>query len=73
MIMNGLEGVHYVRRENSMIIDYPEGIDATNTPYSNVLGLYGDKRKMCMFVPNDYANEIAAVTSVMRQYLSSME
>lgn len=103
MIMNGLEGVHYIRRENSMIIDYPEGIDATNTPYSNILGLYGDKRKMCMFAPNedsfyelsenytqkalekqsialgytfnqtDYANEIAAVTSVMSQYLSSLE
>ena len=103
MIMNGLEGVHYVCRENSMIIDYPEGIDATNTPYSNVLGLYGDKRKMHMFAPNedsfyerseeytqkavekksvalgytfdqtDYANEIAAVTSVMNQYLSSLE
>ena len=103
MIMNGIEGVHYITRENSKIVDYPEGIDGTNSPYLNLLGLYGDKRNMHMFAPNedsfytrsdeytaealtrqsaalgytfdqtDYANEIAAVSAVMSQYLSSLE
>lgn len=54
MIMNGLEGVHYVRTaEGSKIIDFAEGLDGTNTPYMNLLGIYGDKREMSMFVPNE--------------------
>ncbi|MBQ9612179.1 MAG: ABC transporter substrate-binding protein [Lachnospiraceae bacterium] len=103
MIMNGLEGVHYIAREGSKIIDYPEGMDGTNTTYNNILGLYGDKRNMSMFSPNedsfytrseeytsnalknqsaalgytfvseDYTNQIAQITSVLNQYLSSLE
>lgn len=103
IIMNGIEGVHYVKNEGSMIISYPEGIDGTNTLYSNPLGIYGDKMNLYMFEPNedsfyersreytenalkmpssalgysfvsdDYQNEIAAITSVMNQYLSTLE
>lgn len=52
LLMNGIEGKHYVKNGDSMIVSYPEGIDGTNTPYNNVLGIYGDKRNMCMFEPN---------------------
>ena len=103
LIMNGIEGVHYVKNEGSMIISYPEGIDGTNTLFSNPLGIYGDKMNLYMFEPNEdsfyersreytekaltitssalgysfvsdsYQNEIAAITSVMNRYLSSLE
>ncbi len=52
LLMNGVEGKHYVKNGDSMIVSYPEGIDGTNTPYNNVLGIYGDKRNMYMFEPN---------------------
>ncbi len=52
VITNGLEEKHYVKTEGSKIISYPEGVDGTNTPYNNVLGLYGDKRNLYMFAPN---------------------
>lgn len=103
LIKSGIEGVHYVKNGDSMIISYPEGIDGTNTPYSNLLGLYGDKRLMYMFAPNtdafyeesdayteraleckspalgytfdsaDFQTEIASITSVINQYVTSLE
>ena len=42
-LMNyGIEGVHYVTREGSRIIDYPEGVDATNCGYGAFIGTYGN-------------------------------
>lgn len=103
LLMNGIEGNHYVKNGDSMIISYPEGIDGTNTPYNNVLGIYGDKRNMYMFEPNkdsfytdsdaytenalkfqskalgytfnsdDYQTEMAAISSVINQYVTTLE
>lgn len=53
LLMNGIEGTHYVKNGDSMIISYPEGINGTNTSYNNTLGIYGDKRNMYMFEPNE--------------------
>lgn len=103
LLMNGVEGNHYVKNGESMIISYPEGINGTNTPYNNVLGIYGDKRNMYMFEPNkesfyaesdaytenalkypslalgytfnsdDFQTEMAAISSVISQYVTTLE
>lgn len=103
LVMNGIEGEHYIKHEGSKIISYPEGIDGTNTTYNNFLGVYGDKRNLYMFEPNEdsfydrsveytanavkhpsvalgycfsvdaCANEVAAITSVLNKYLTSLE
>ncbi len=52
LIQNGIEGTHWVKTDDAKIISYPEGMDGTNTPFSNPLGIYGDKRNVHMFVPN---------------------
>lgn len=36
LLINGVEGVHYVRNEEEGVICYPEGMDAANTSYSSV-------------------------------------
>lgn len=101
----GLENVSYEfveRGEGSRgIIDYPEGVNANNTPYNMALGIYGDKNsqpkwkpltmdfykdvetfneevskngKTCtigyVFDSSSVATEIAAVESVMSQYVA---
>ncbi len=44
LIMNGIEGLHYVMTETEGIIDFPEGIDSSNSPFYNQLGFWGDRR-----------------------------
>ena len=39
----GIEGKHYVTREGSHIVDYPEGIDAGSVGYGHTIGTYGDQ------------------------------
>ena len=103
LIQNGIEGTHWVKTDDAKIIDFPDGINGTNTPFSNPLGIYGDKRNLYMFVPNtpdfysiseqytadaltkpsialgysfvsdDYTTEIAAISSVLSQYLTTLE
>ncbi len=72
LLMNGIEGKHYVKNGDSMIVSYPEGIDGTNTPYNNVLGIYGDKRNMYMFEPNkdSFYTDSDAYTENALQYPS---
>ena len=36
LLINGLEGEHYVKDEAAGILTYPEGVDASNTTYSSV-------------------------------------
>ena len=45
LIMNGIEGTHFnvVDKDNG-VIAFADGIDATNSPYYNLLGLWGDRR-----------------------------
>ena len=38
----GIEGKHYVTRENSRIVDYPEGVDGGSVGYGHFIGTYGD-------------------------------
>ena len=45
-LMNyGIEGKHYVTREGSQIIGYPEGVDPTSCGYGSFIGTYGDVSK----------------------------
>ena len=47
LIQWGIEGKHYVMLdEETNLIGFPEGIDATSSGYYNTLGLYGDTRKI---------------------------
>ena len=36
LLINGLEGTHYVKNEANGVLTYPEGVDASNTTYSSV-------------------------------------
>lgn len=36
LLINGLEGTHYVKDEENGVLTYPEGVDASNTTYSSV-------------------------------------
>ena len=40
----GIEGKHYVTREGSHIVDYPEGVDAGTVGYGHTIGTYGDQK-----------------------------
>jgi putative aldouronate transport system substrate-binding protein len=45
LILRGIQGEHWVMaNEAEGFIDYPEGMDATNTPYLNLFGVWGDRR-----------------------------
>lgn len=47
LIQWGIEGTHYVvLDEETNLIGFPEGVDASNSGYYNTLGLYGDTRKV---------------------------
>jgi putative aldouronate transport system substrate-binding protein len=39
----GIEGKHYVTREGSHIVGYPEGVDAGTVGYGHTIGTYGDQ------------------------------
>jgi len=46
LIYHGIEGEHWNFREGSdRLIEYPEGVDASNTPYQTILNVWGDKSK----------------------------
>ncbi|MDY3920132.1 MAG: ABC transporter substrate-binding protein [Candidatus Limivivens sp.] len=54
LIYRGIENVHYVRVEGTEhVVDWPEGIDNSNTPYSAILNVWGDKMKDLVMPPND--------------------
>ena len=36
LLINGIEGEHYLMDEENGVLTYPEGVDATNTTYSSV-------------------------------------
>lgn len=62
-IMNyGIEGTHYVTREGSRIIGYPEGVDAMSCGYGNFVGTYGDISKTYQREPltDEFVNNISA-------------
>ena len=46
LISYGVEGTHYVTREGSRIIQYPEGTDATSVGYGSFIGPFGDSTKI---------------------------
>lgn len=52
LLYRGIEGTHYNFVEGSdCVVEYPEGIDASNTPYSAVLNVWGDKMKDYVMAP----------------------
>ncbi len=50
LILNGIEGTHFqvVDKDNG-VIAFADGLDATTSPYYNLLGLWGDRRKEYTF------------------------
>lgn len=67
LIMWGIEGEHYVMLDKETgYIGFPEGITATNSPYYNTLGIWGDARKVYSFskfstqAANDAYTELAS-------------
>lgn len=44
LILNGIEGTHWVKTDKPKVIAFPEGVDAKTSGYYNSLGLYGDRR-----------------------------
>lgn len=50
----GVEGVHYNHVDGTeYTIEFPEGIDRTNTPYAAILNVWGDKLKDYVMAPKD--------------------
>lgn len=50
----GIEGVHYNRVEGTEnMVEFPEGIDRSNTTYAAILNVWGDKLKDYVMEPND--------------------
>ena len=52
----GLEGSSYEivekgEKEGQMVVRYPEGVDAANTPYNSPLHVFGDKTTIAVFEP----------------------
>lgn len=58
LIMYGIEGVHY-EKISEHIIDYPEGVSYSTSPYAYVVSSYGDESlsyKRSPATETDYAN-----------------
>lgn len=54
LLYRGIEGTHWNFAEGSdCVVEYPEGIDNSNTPYSAVLNVWGDKMKDYVMAPLD--------------------
>lgn len=54
LVYRGIEGVHWNYQEGSdTVVEYPEGIDASNTPYQAILNVWGDKSKDYVIAPLD--------------------
>lgn len=74
LIYRGIEGVHWNFKEGSdCMIEYPEGIDSSNTPYPVLLNVWGDKTKDYLLPPFDenYYDTLKAFNeSVEDQYVS---
>lgn len=70
----GIEGVHYNRIEGTeSMVEFPEGIDRSNTPYSAVLNVWGDKLKDLVMAPKDdtyYDTMRAFNESIQEEYTS---
>ncbi|HHV12350.1 MAG TPA: extracellular solute-binding protein [Clostridiales bacterium] len=50
LILNGIEGTHYkVVDPDNNVIAFADGLDATNSPYYNLLGFWGDRRNEYTF------------------------
>lgn len=67
----GIEGTDYVVVEDNgtdKLIDYPEGLNNTTVPYYQMFGVYGQRMKWLIRVPNsiDYNNNL-------RQFDASIE
>lgn len=66
LLYRGVEGVHWSFAEGSdCVVEFPEGIDQSNTPYSAVLNVWGDKMKDYVMDPLDetYYDQMKAFNS----------
>ncbi len=69
LIMWGIEGEHYVVKDASInLIDFPEGVTATNSSYYNTLGIWGDARHMYTFSANNTQEKNDAYTAEASQH-----
>lgn len=57
LLSNGIEGVSYqvveTLDDGRVIVDYPEGVNATNVPYTGTVPVYGDALRTPKKVPVD--------------------
>ena len=51
LLSNGIEGKHYVKTDDPMIITYPEGVTVGTTGYNMPFGIFGDKMKKYAWAP----------------------
>ncbi len=51
LLKYGIEGTHYTKTDDTGIIKYPDGVNATNVGYIQPLGVFGDKSKMFQMEP----------------------
>ena len=70
----GIEGTHYNRVEGTeRMVEFPEGIDRTNTPYAAILNVWGDKLKDYVMEPSNdgyYDMMVGFNNSIQEQYTS---
>ena len=54
LIYWGIEGTHYLRVDGTEnMVEFPEGVDRSNTPYAAILNVWGDKLKDYVMEPKD--------------------
>ncbi|MDD2375378.1 MAG: ABC transporter substrate-binding protein [Eubacteriales bacterium] len=74
LVYRGIEGKHWQFVEGSeTVVEYPEGIDMTNTPYIAILNVWGDKLKDYVMAPFDetyYEMMHAFNDSIKEEYTS---
>ena len=72
LLKNGIEGVHYVKTDEDLVIEYPEGVTAETSTYMEPLGLYGDRRKEMQYssVVSAAENEAWTENNMKKKYKS---
>ncbi len=73
LLQFGIEDVDYVvveENEKDVLIDYPEGLDNTTIPYYQMFGVYGDRLKWPIRVPNsiDYNENLRTFNDSIKKF-----
>lgn len=73
LLKYGIEGTHYILTDDTNIIKYPDGVDASTVGYIQPLGVFGDKFKMYQMLPatSAYYDELKAFNASVTDVRSS--